>query len=581
MNKQSSFTLLVLGTLLLKAISGYNAEPLWQWAVSSGGPNLDEGSCLVTDTSGNLYVGGQFNELYSGNGFAWFGTNRLAATNGMTIFLAKMDQNGNFIWAKKQAISDPVYQGAMVDMKLDAANNIYVASIGYIFSQSLYACFLAKYTPNGDQVWTQPLDPTYDCRSIALDSAGNIFVLGFIQTDNNTSTMALTKFDNQGRKLWSKTEHASTAGISMASDQAGNLCVGISFAPPSITIGTQVFTCRNSRYPDGVIVKYDGTGKMLQVFQPFDFPVDLGPLALDPSANLLITGHNWNTDLSAVAEYDTNCMLKWTMDIASFTAEKISSDNVGNVFIAGLCGQTLTVGDITIHGRSNTSRSAIIKLDSSGKAVWIKPFECLSDTTTCYCRGMTLDAVGNIYSTGSFTKSIACGAIQLTSAGDGDCFVAKLTMTPFFSQPVQNQAVLRGQPANLRVASDGVGPLQYQWQKGSQLIPGATNAVLVIPNAQAVDAGYYTVVVTNPFGSITSDPINLTVNLEGTMMDLYAGILIVGDVGKSYSVRYSSNLDIPQWILLTNVTLTAPSQMWYDPEPAHSSRRFYSVIRNP
>ncbi|MEM7387541.1 MAG: immunoglobulin domain-containing protein, partial [Verrucomicrobiota bacterium] len=52
--------------------------------------------------------------------------------------------------------------------------------------------------------------------------------------------------------------------------------------------------------------------------------------------------------------------------------------------------------------------------------------------------------------------------------------------------------------------------LSYQWQKDGQDLPGATGARLVIPELSETDAGTYRLVVSNPAGTVTSDPIMVT-----------------------------------------------------------------------
>ena len=50
----------------------------------------------------------------------------------------------------------------------------------------------------------------------------------------------------------------------------------------------------------------------------------------------------------------------------------------------------------------------------------------------------------------------------------------------------------------------GVTPLSYQWQKDGQVIIGATSSTYVVSSAQLSDAGFYSVVVSNKYGSVTS-----------------------------------------------------------------------------
>jgi len=70
--------------------------------------------------------------------------------------------------------------------------------------------------------------------------------------------------------------------------------------------------------------------------------------------------------------------------------------------------------------------------------------------------------------------------------------------------------IASGSTATLRVAASGSG-LFYQWSKGGATIAGATNAILVLANAGAPNAGSYTVTVSNATGSTTSAPAVLAV----------------------------------------------------------------------
>lgn len=60
--------------------------------------------------------------------------------------------------------------------------------------------------------------------------------------------------------------------------------------------------------------------------------------------------------------------------------------------------------------------------------------------------------------------------------------------------------------ATLTLSAEAIGtsPLAYQWMKDSVVVPGATNAVLTVTNAQPAHNGDYQVVVSNPYGTATS-----------------------------------------------------------------------------
>ncbi len=66
--------------------------------------------------------------------------------------------------------------------------------------------------------------------------------------------------------------------------------------------------------------------------------------------------------------------------------------------------------------------------------------------------------------------------------------------------------------ASFSVTASGTAPLAYQWRKDDVELPGATGALLSLPNVQFSQAGSYTVVITNVWGSITSSVAVLSVN---------------------------------------------------------------------
>lgn len=78
------------------------------------------------------------------------------------------------------------------------------------------------------------------------------------------------------------------------------------------------------------------------------------------------------------------------------------------------------------------------------------------------------------------------------------------------AEPPSRFAVL-GQSATLTVRASGSPPLNYQWRRDGTAIPDGTNAMLILTNVQLSHAGNYSVVVSNAFGTVTSQAATLTV----------------------------------------------------------------------
>lgn len=106
-------------------------------------------------------------------------------------------------------------------------------------------------------------------------------------------------------------------------------------------------------------------------------------------------------------------------------------------------------------------------------------------------------------------------AVVTNVAGAAISAPASLTiLTPpaIIAQP-QSQTVVAGQTASFSVQANGGIPLGYRWRFNvTNTVPSATNAILILSNAQPANAGNYTVVVTNSLGSVTSQVAVLTVH---------------------------------------------------------------------
>ena len=83
------------------------------------------------------------------------------------------------------------------------------------------------------------------------------------------------------------------------------------------------------------------------------------------------------------------------------------------------------------------------------------------------------------------------------------------------TQPT-DQNVTLGQTATFSVAATGSTPLAYQWQKNNTNISGATSSSYTTPATTRSDnAATYRVVVSNSYGSVTSNNATLIVNSGG------------------------------------------------------------------
>jgi hypothetical protein len=74
-----------------------------------------------------------------------------------------------------------------------------------------------------------------------------------------------------------------------------------------------------------------------------------------------------------------------------------------------------------------------------------------------------------------------------------------------------------GSTATLAVGVDGTGPFSFQWRRDGVSITGATSAVLTFPAVTLLNAGSFSVVVTNSAGSVTSSSAVLDVSADSSL----------------------------------------------------------------
>ncbi len=125
--------------------------------------------------------------------------------------------------------------------------------------------------------------------------------------------------------------------------------------------------------------------------------------------------------------------------------------------------------------------------------------------------GATLNgySIINLQPSDSGTYSVSVGNPAGT-ANSAPAILSVRVKPAFITQP-QSQTVFVGQTANFSTSASGTAPFGYAWFKGGQAIVGATNSSYTIPNAQGgVNAGSYSVMVSNAAGSVTSSNAQLS-----------------------------------------------------------------------
>ncbi len=133
---------------------------------------------------------------------------------------------------------------------------------------------------------------------------------------------------------------------------------------------------------------------------------------------------------------------------------------------------------------------------------------------------------------GSYTVTVSNAAGAVTSQ------VATLTVyvAPGIQSQPTNLTVIQGSNASFTVAPTGSAPFSYQWSFNTNSLPGATNATLALANVQSNQAGSYSVVITNPAGSVTSHSAVLKVEVPPAIQTQPQNAIGVQGQSVSFSV---------------------------------------------
>jgi hypothetical protein len=168
-------------------IAKFNTSGDLLWAKSAGGNDFDIASCIVVDSSSNVYISGSF-----WSPFIVFDSDTLMNSNtyGNNYFITKYNSQGNILWIKSA-----VGRGSGINMLTDTLCNVYIigsfSSPQFVFNGTTIlnsvisgSCFVVKYDSSGNVKWAVNIEGGNGGRDIATDIIGEIYVSGVYTSDS-------------------------------------------------------------------------------------------------------------------------------------------------------------------------------------------------------------------------------------------------------------------------------------------------------------------------------------------------------------------------------------------------------------
>jgi hypothetical protein len=107
--------------------------------------------------------------------------------------------------------------------------------------------------------------------------------------------------------------------------------------------------------------------------------------------------------------------------------------------------------------------------------------------------------------------SYAVIVTDVTGSASSSNAVLTVVNPPSITVQPLSQELEQGSNVSFSVTATGTAPLSYQWSFDSVALAQATNSILTLTNIQSVNSGFYTVVISNLFGSMLSSNAELTV----------------------------------------------------------------------
>lgn len=461
------------------------------WAKSIGGKLMDNTNALTLDNAGNCYVTGWFNDTCRFDQAIPSATISAMGGGGDDIYIAKFDNNGNYIWSKAMG-GNSLDRG--ITIAFDNVNNIFVSGV-YSGTADLdptpallntlsagdWDIFISKFDLNGNFIFSKHIGGSaYDePGSIAVDNNGDVVLTGefsaWADLDPGSNLVAVTsqgdydifiaKYDQNGIFYWAKRIGDTGTDISkcIVVDNNNRYIITGTFMS-TVDFDPATFTTNNLSSlggVDGYLAKFDGNGNHLWAYNIVSGIGNSFCNGLDKDANnnIYVTG--------------------------AFAGSTDFNPSTANVFLTSVLYD-----------------SFVAKYDSVCTYQWVIKAGG-TDNDIGYSIATDLNS---FYSAGYFKKEVdfdfSVNESNMASAGEEDIYILKYKECAVTNLSVtQNTITCFGlNNGNATVTATGGSGFSYLWNPGGFTTPIINNLA----------AGSYSCVVTNSCGYTNTVSTNIT-----------------------------------------------------------------------
>ena len=291
-------------------------------------------------------------------------------------------------------------------------------------------------------------------------------------------------------------------------------------------------------------------------------PVSLPTIMQQPSSLSVIQGASANFSVTAtgVPSY------QWKKAGANISGATNASLTLSNVQLSDAASYTVTV---TNAAGSVTSMPAVLTVNGP-LAITVQPVAqvvlqggnasfsvtATSSETVYYqwYKGATpiSGATSNVLSLSKVAKADEGSYRCMVSDADELILSSTAALTvnvpaTVATQPI-GQTAVQGNSVSFSVVAAGTGPFTYQWRLGGVNLSGATAATYTIGSVLANQAGLYSCVVTNAYGSATSADASLVVNIAPSIGTQPSSQTVLQGANASFTVAATGSAPFTyQW----------------------------------